>query len=429
LGARPRAFVVVTGSELVRGDRRDANGPFLAAELSRRGLEPARISIVGDTPEELHQAIAEGLTGDLCLVSGGLGPTHDDRTVEMLGSVTGRTLAVDAELEQEIESVSRTIAKRLGRPYADFQAGVTKQASLPEGALSLGLAGTAPAVLLEHAETVVVLLPGPPPELRRLWAEALMHPAVIRVLDRASLRGHRVLRFYGPSESAVARALDEAGGEAPGTEITVCARDLEIHVDVFFDPKAASATDELHRKLEQAFPGELFAVDDERAVEEIVLDACRAQGLTVSTAESCTGGLIGARLTDVAGASDVYVGGLIAYSDAVKRDELDVSNATLAEHGAVSAETAAEMAEGARTKLGTDTAVAVTGIAGPGGGTAEKPVGLVFIHAVSPTGEDSLRVTLPGDREAVRARATSLSLHVLRRLLTRSSTPPHTERG
>jgi nicotinamide-nucleotide amidase len=256
-----------------------------------------------------------------------------------------------------------------------------------------------------------------------------MHPAVIRVLDRASLRGHRVLRFYGPSESAVARALDEAGGEAPGTEITVCARDLEIHVDVFFDPKAASATDELHRKLEQAFPGELFAVDDERAVEEIVLDACRAQGLTVSTAESCTGGLIGARLTDVAGASDVYVGGLIAYSDAVKRDELDVSNATLAEHGAVSAETAAEMAEGARTKLGTDTAVAVTGIAGPGGGTAEKPVGLVFIHAVSPTGEDSLRVTLPGDREAVRARATSLSLHVLRRLLTRSSTPPHTERG
>jgi nicotinamide-nucleotide amidase len=429
LTARPRAFVVVTGSELVRGDRRDANGPFLAGELSRRGLEPARISIVGDRPEELRQAIAEGLTGDLCLVSGGLGPTHDDRTVETLGSVTGRALAVDAELEQEIESASRAIAKRLGRPYADFQAGVTKQASLPEGAVSLGLAGTAPAVLLEHAEAVVVLLPGPPPELRRLWAEALVHPAVSRVLERASLRGHRVLRFYGPSESAVARALDEAGGEAPGTEVTVCARDLEIHVDVFFDPEAASATDELHRALGQAFPGELFAVDDERAVEEIVLDACRAQGLTLSTAESCTGGLIGARLTDIAGASDVYVGGVIAYSDAAKRDELDVSNATLTEHGAVSAETAAEMAEGARARLGGNTAVAVTGIAGPGGGTAEKPVGLVFIHAVSPTGEDSLQVTLPGDREAVRARATSLSLHVLRRLLIQNATPRRTERN
>jgi nicotinamide-nucleotide amidase len=428
LTARPRAFVVVTGSELVRGDRRDANGPFLGGELASRGLEPARITIVGDRPEELHHAIAEGLTGDLCLVSGGLGPTHDDRTVEMLGSVTGRELAVDAELEQEIESVSRAIAKRLGRPYADFQAGVTKQASLPAGAVSLGLAGTAPAVLLEHEETVVVLLPGPPAELRRLWAEALAYPAVIRVLERASLRGHRVLRFYGPNESAVARALDDAGGESAGMEITVCARDLEIHVDVFFDPEAAGATDELQRVLEQAFPGELFAVDDERPVEEIVLDACRGRGLRLSTAESCTGGLVGARLTDIAGASDVYVGGVIAYSDAVKRDELDVSPATLAGHGAVSAETAAEMAEGARTRLGTDVSVAVTGVAGPGGGTAEKPVGLVFIHAVSPTGEDSLEVTLPGDREAVRARATSISLHLLRRLLARNGTPPRTER-
>ena len=426
--ARPRAFVVVTGSELVRGDRRDANGPFLGGELASRGLEPARITIVGDRPEELRQAIAEGLTGDLCLVSGGLGPTHDDRTVEMLGSVTGRALEVDAELEHEIEAVSRAIAKRLGRPYGDFHAGVTKQASLPAGAVALGLAGTAPAVLLEHEETVVVLLPGPPPELRRLWAEALAHPAVIGVLERASLRDHRVLRFYGPSESAVARALDEAGGEATGMEITVCARDLEIHVDVFFDPEAAAATDELQRVLEQAFPGELFAVDDDRAVEELVLDACRARALTLSTAESCTGGLVGARLTDVAGASNVYVGGVIAYSDAVKRDELNVSPATLAEHGAVSAETAAEMAEGARTRLGTDVSVAVTGVAGPGGGTPEKPVGLVFIHAVSPTGGDSLQVTLPGDREAVRARATSLSLHLLRRLLARSGTHSRAER-
>ncbi len=426
--ARPRAFVVVTGSELVRGDRRDANGPFLAGELAHRGLEPARITIVGDRPEELRQAIAEGLTGDLCVVSGGLGPTHDDRTVEMLGSVTGRPLAVDAELEQEIEAVSRAIAKRLDRPYADFQAGVSKQASLPEGAVSLGLAGTAPAVLLGHERTVVVLLPGPPPELRRLWAEALAHPAVIRVLERASLRGHRVLRFYGPSESAVARALDEAGGESTGMEITVCARDLEIHVDVFFDPEAAAATDDLQRVLEQAFPGELFAVDDERAVEEIVVDACRTTGLTLSTAESCTGGLVGARLTDVAGASDVYVGGVIAYSDAVKQDELNVSPATLAEHGAVSAETAVEMAEGARARLGADVSVAVTGVAGPGGGTAEKPVGLVYIHALSATGDDSLQVTLPGDREAVRARATSISLHLLRRLLARNGTPPRTER-
>jgi competence/damage-inducible protein CinA-like protein len=429
LTARPRALVVVTGSELVRGDRRDANGPFLAGELSRRGLEPARIFIVGDQPDELREAMAEGVHGDLCLVSGGLGPTHDDRTVAMLASVTGKTLVVDAQLEREIESASRAIAERLGRPYADFQAGVTKQATLPEGAVSLGLAGTAPAVLLEHGESVVVLLPGPPPELRRLWAEALGHPAVVRVLERASRREHSVLRLYGPSESAVARVLDDAGGEAPGMEITVCARDLEIHVDVFYDPEAASATDELHRVLEEAFPGELFAVDDERAVEEIVLDLSRAQGLTLATAESCTGGLVGARLTEIAGASDVYLGGVIAYSDVVKRDELGVTAKTLAEHGAVSSETAAEMAHGARARLGTDMAVAVTGIAGPGGGSVEKPVGLVFIHAATPSEEDALRMTLPGDREAVRSRATSLSLHLLRRLLTRSGTPLGAERG
>jgi nicotinamide-nucleotide amidase len=424
LPARPRVLIVVTGSELVRGDRRDANGPYLAGELSQRGLEPARIAIVGDRSEELRAALDEGLEGDLCLVSGGLGPTHDDRTVEMLGAATGRELVVHPELEAEIEGVSRAIAERLGRPYADFKTGVTKQASLPRGAVSLGLAGTAPAVLLEHEGTVVVLLPGPPPELRRLWGEAVVHPAVEGVLARAARRGHRSLRFYGPSESAVARALDEGGGEESELEITVCARDLEIHVDIFFERGAVPAADELERRLEAAFPGKLIARDDERAVEELVLDAARAQGLTLATAESCTGGLVGARLTGVPGASAVFVGGVISYSDDLKRRELGVAEETLRDHGAVSAEAAREMAAGARERLGADLAVAVTGIAGPDGGTPEKPVGLVYLHALGPMGDSALRVTLPGDREAVRARATNLALHMLRRLLSHSGTHP-----
>jgi nicotinamide-nucleotide amidase len=424
LSARPRAFIVVTGSELVRGDRRDANGPYLAGELSQRGLEPARIAIVGDRPEELRQALEQGLESDLCLVSGGLGPTHDDRTVEMLAAVTGRELVVDPELEAEIERVSRAIAERLGRPYADFKTGVTKQASLPRGAVSLGLAGTAPGVLLEHEGTVVVLLPGPPPELRRLWAEAVVHPAVEGVLTRATRRGHRSLRFYGPSESAVARTLDEAGGEGSELEITVCARDLEIHVDVFFEPGSVAAADELERRLEAAFPRELFARDDERTVEEMVLDAARVQGLTLATAESCTGGLVAARLTGVPGASAVYAGGVVSYSDDLKQRELGVTEETLREHGAVSAEAAREMSAGGRERLGADVAVAVTGIAGPDGGTPEKPVGLVYLHAVGPAGDTALRVTLPGDREAVRTRATNLALHMLRRLLSQSDTHP-----
>ena len=418
----PRALVVVTGSELVRGDRRDADGPFLAAELARRGLEPARILIVGDRPEELRDALGAGLAADLCVVSGGLGPTHDDRTVETLAAVTGRDLIVDEGLEREIEGVSRAIAKRLERPYADFAAGVAKQASLPEGAVSLGIAGTAPALLLEHDSTVFVILPGPPAELRRLWEAALEHPAVLEVLGRAEARKHRVVRLFGPSESAVARALTEAGGEAEGLDVTVCARDLEIHVDLYYSPEGADAARRLEMAVETAFPEQVFAVDDERPVAELVLETARERGVKLATAESSTGGLIAAELTEIPGASDVYVGGVVAYSDELKRRELDVPEEVLRAHGAVSEETAVAMAEGARRRFDAEVAVSVTGIAGPGGGTPEKPVGLVFITATGPDGTHTSRVELPGDRHTVRARATALALHKVRRLLARSST-------
>jgi len=423
LTTSPRAVVVVTGSELVRGDRRDANGPFLASELSSRGVEAARILLVGDRPEELAAALAEGAKADFCIVSGGLGPTHDDRTIETLAAVTGRPLIVDEALEREIEGVSRGAAERLGRPYADFSAGITKQASLPEGAVSLGLAGTAPALLLEHDGSVIVLLPGPPTELRRLWTNALEHPAVQAVFARARTRGHRVLRFFGPSESAVARALAEGGGEGEGLEVTVCARDLEIHVDIFVEPGAEARADELDDALRASFSDSLFAQDDERAVEELVLDSARAAGLMIATAESCTGGLVGARLTDVPGASEAYLGGVIAYSDEAKQAELDVPEETLLQRGAVSEETASAMAAGARRRFGADVAVSVTGIAGPGGGTPEKPVGLVYIAVDSPGSASTRRFELPGDREAVRSRATGLALHLLRRLLAQSETP------
>ena len=416
----PRAVVVVTGSELVRGARRDANGPFLADELTRLGLEPARILVVGDRPDELAAAIREGLGADLCVISGGLGPTHDDRTVETLAEAAGRPLVVDERLEREIEDVSRRAAQRLRRPYADFSAGVRKQASLPEGAVSLGLAGTAPAVLLEHDGRVAVALPGPPGELRRLWPRALESEAVRRLLARARPREHRVLRFFGVSESAVARALAEGGGEDVSVEVTVCARDLEIHVDLFVDDGGAAGADALERDLRARFPRELFAEDD-RPVEEIVLALARDRGLTLATAESCTGGLVGARLTSVPGASDVYVGGVVAYADAVKLARLGVPEGVLERHGAVSAETAEAMAAGARTAVGADVAVAVTGVAGPGGGTPAKPVGLVFVSVESPDGAATEELRLPGDREAVRTRATVVALHALRRVLTQST--------
>jgi nicotinamide-nucleotide amidase len=415
----PRAVVVVTGSELVRGARRDLNGPFLAHELLELGLEPARIVVVGDLPEELEPALAEGVAADVCVCSGGLGPTHDDRTIELLARVLGRPLRVDPALEREIEEISRGVAERLGRPYHDFAAGVTKQASLPEGGDSLGLAGTAPGVLVEHRDRVAIALPGPPNELRRLWANAVRHPALSRVAARAAQREHRVLRFFGPSESAVARALADAGGEGDGVEATVCARDLEIHVDLYVPAVAAERAERLEEALRSEFGHQLFAEDD-RPVEELVLDLCRVRGLTLATAESCTGGLVATRLTSVPGASAAFVGAIVAYADEVKEKELGVPTDVLARHGAVSAETASAMADGARARLGADVAVSVTGIAGPDGGSSSKPVGLVFVHASGPDASLGRRLELPGDRDAIRARATAVALHALRRVLTQS---------
>jgi nicotinamide-nucleotide amidase len=417
--ARPRAAIVVTGSELVRGEREDRNGPFLAAEAQRLGLEPERITIVGDRPRDLERALTEGLQADVCLVSGGLGPTHDDRTIELIAKAAGRTLAVDETLAGEIGEVSRMIAERLGRPYGEFEQGVRKQATLPADAISLGLAGTAPGVVLEANGCVVVALPGPPRELRRLWPRALESEALRRVLDRAPARGRAVLRFFGTPESAVAQALADAGGDGDGVEATICAREFEIHVDLVVEPDAEDRAVALARALRDSLGRYLFT-EDERSVAEIVLDLCRVRGLTLATAESCTGGLVAARLTSVPGSSDVFIGSVVAYADAVKAAELGVEQALLERYGAVSAEVAQAMAHGARARLEADVAVAVTGVAGPGGATDEKPVGLVFLHATGPDGEDARKMDFPGDREMVRGRATAGALHLVRRLLTQT---------
>jgi nicotinamide-nucleotide amidase len=395
-----RAFLVITGSELVRGDRQDLNGPFLAAELLRRGIEPARIVIVGDREDELEAALAEGLQADLCVVSGGLGPTHDDRTVELVARAAGVGLRLDEELHREIGGISRAFARRMNRPYVDFEPGVRKQATIPEGAVSLGLAGTAPGLVLEAGECVVVVLPGPPGELQRLWRDAVESEPVRRVLVRAQPPDLRVLRFFGASESAIAKALADAGGDGNGVEATICARDFEIHVDLYVEPGAEARADELSAGLVAPLERYLFS-RDERRVEELVLDACLEQGLTLATAESCTGGMVAQRLTSVPGSSRVFLGGLVAYADEVKAAELGVPREVLERHGAVSAETAAA-------------------IAGPEGGSEEKPVGLVYLHAESPSASRSVDFVFPGDREGIRRRAAVTALHLVRRLLTQS---------
>src|SRR5205807_2912245 len=293
-GNRPRAFIVVTGSELVRGDRTDRNGPFLARAVLKLGFEPARIEIVGDGEDELEDALRDGLRADLCVVSGGLGPTHDDRTVELVARVAGVELRLDEDLHAQIGSVSRAFARRSGRPYVDFEHGVRKQATVPEGAIDLGLAGTAPGLVLQTAHAVVVVLPGPPAELQRLWPRALETEPMRALLDETTAPDRRFLRFFGTSESAVARALAEAGGDGDGVEATICARDFEIHVDLLVDPGAESRADELTHELGASLERHLFATDD-TSVAELVLEECRRRGLTLATAESCTGGMVAQR--------------------------------------------------------------------------------------------------------------------------------------
>jgi nicotinamide-nucleotide amidase len=288
---------------------------------------------------------------------------------------------------------------------------VRKQATVPERGRVIGIAGTAPGLVVETAGAVAVVLPGPPPELRRLWDAALEDDAVRGVLARAVKPERRILRTYGLSESAVARALAEAGGEPQGVQATVCAHGGEIWVELFGEGEGLAAS------LRDALAPAVFAEDD-RPVEELVLSLARDLGLSLATAESCTGGLVAARLTSVPGASDVFYGSVVAYDNDIKIAQLGVGDDTLAKHGAVSAQTAAQMAQGARTSLAADVGVADTGIAGPSGGTPEKPVGLVYLHVSAPEREEGRELRLPGDREAVRRRATTAALHLLRELLS-----------
>jgi nicotinamide-nucleotide amidase len=272
---------------------------------------------------------------------------------------------------------------------------------------------------VEAGGTPVVVLPGPPPELQRLWSGALAAPVVRRVLDRGRPPLRRTLRFFGPGESQVAQAFTEAGGEGDGLEVTICARNFEVHMDLVAEPAAEDRLLALEEAMGERLAKYLYSADG-RTVEELVLDRCRELGWKLATAESCTGGLLAAGLTAIPGSTDVVVGGVVAYANEVKVGELDVPEELIEEHGAVSAEVAEAMAVGVRDRLGVDVGVSVTGIAGPGGGSEEKPVGLVYFHVVTPEGGEGASFSFPGDRDSIRRRAVVGSLHLVRRLLERS---------
>lgn len=417
-----RAAIVVTGTEVLTGRVQDLNGPWLADRLLELGVELAYVTQCGDRANDIEAQLSflAGQGVDLIITSGGLGPTADDLTVATVAQFAGRELVLDADLEARIAEILRDLMARRGVDV-DFEAVMAanrKQAMVPLGAEILDPVGTAPGVVVPGSPTVVVL-PGPPRELQPMWSRAVGTDAVQQAIAGRTEYRQDTVRMFGLAESGLAETLREAESRIEGfgaLEVTTCLRRGELEIVTRYEPPAAGAYAALIDLLRDRYPRELFSEDGALVDDQV---AALLAGRRFATAESCTAGLLAARLADRAGSSDYLLGGVVSYSNEAKIELLGVDAALIAEHGAVSEPVARAMAEGALSRFGADTAVGITGIAGPGGGSAEKPVGTVcFGLALSgrPTLVRTLR--LPGDRSDVRERSTTVAMHLLRSELT-----------
>ncbi len=426
-----RAGIVVTGTEVLTGRVADRNGPWLADRLEELGVDLAHVVIVGDRRADLLAVLrflaGEGL--DVVLSTGGLGPTADDLTAEVVGEFQGRPPVWDEALHARIEARVAPLARRWRNidPEA-LREGTRKQATVPAGAVVLDPVGTAPGLVVAPADgasgPMVVVLPGPPRELQPMWRLAVQSDALRAVLAGATVYCRRTLRLFGMPESEIAQTLRVAAAEGVALEhleVTTCLKRGEVEVVTRYEPPAQDAYDALVAVVRARHADTLFS-EDGATVDELLAALLRGEGggeaRTIATAESCTGGLLAARLTELPGASDYVRGAVVTYSDDLKVALAGVPAELLARHGAVSPEVAAALAEGARERLGADVGVGVTGVAGPGGGSPEKPVGLVCLAVAGPGGASLAReLTLPGGRADVRDRATTVALHLVRRAL------------
>jgi nicotinamide-nucleotide amidase len=418
-----RAGIVVTGTEVLTGRVSDRNGPWLAEALRARGVDVGSVVVVGDRPEDLRSALAflAGSGVDLVITSGGLGPTADDLTAAVVGEFQGRSSAVDPALEERIGVRVARLSARRGWQMdpAATAAGVAKQAQVPAGATVLEPVGTAPGLVVPVAEgrsgPPVLVLPGPPSELQAMWPAALAAEPVRVALAGATELRQQTLRLWRTLESELAATLRRVDDQLTGLEVTTCLRDGELEIVARYAPDAEPAYARLRQAIEADFGHTLFSAGP--TLDALVATAFADRGWTVAVGESCTGGLLAARLTSAAGSSAWVLGGVTAYANSAKEQLLDVPPAALVDHGAVSPEVALALAEGARGRFGADIGVGVTGIAGPGGGTADKPVGTVHLAVVGPAEAVTRSVVLPGSRDAVRQRTTTLAVHLLRQLL------------
>jgi nicotinamide-nucleotide amidase len=420
-----RAGILVTGTEVLTGIISDRNGPWLSERLREVGVDAAMIQIVGDRPDDLLAALeymrSEGMA--VVITSGGLGPTADDLTAEIVGRFCGREMVLDDELEAKIAEILRPLLRRWPGLDADaLRESNRKQAVIPKGATILDPVGTAPGLVVPHAAPgggpTVVVLPGPPRELQPMWRTAIQTAAFRDAIAGATTYVNGVVRLFGIPESEIASTLREAeaaGLELEPLEITTCLRRGEIEVSTRYEPPAEQAYEALVRFIRDRHRDTLFSEDGSTVDDQVI---ALLSGRTISVAESCTGGLMSARLTDRGGSSAYFPGGVVAYSNEAKIEHVGVDAELIERYGAVSTQVAEALADGAAERFGADIGIGITGIAGPDGGTKEKPVGTVCFSVSSREGKRITRNTrLPGDRADVRDRSTTVAMHLLRRLL------------
>ena len=422
--AAPRAGILITGTEVLTGIISDRNGPWLSERLRESGVDAAVIQIVGDRPEDLFSALEFMRAQDfkLIITSGGLGPTADDLTAEIVGRFSGREMVLDERLEQRIADILRPMMRRWpGLDPEAIRISNRKQAVIPDGATVLDPVGTAPGLVVPPstgAGPTVVVLPGPPRELQPMWRMAVETDAFRAAISDATVYRRGILRLFGIPESEIASTLreaEEARLSMEGLEVTTCLRRGEIEVSTRYEPQYEQAYEALVDFIRDRHRDTLFSEDGSTIDEQVAALLHRRK---IAVAESCTGGLLAARLTERPGSSAYFAGGVVAYSNEAKIDLVGVEPDMIERVGAVSSEVAEALAEGAIDRFGADFGVGVTGIAGPDGGTDEKPVGTVCFSVV---GRDGTRLTrsarLPGGRSDVRERSTTVSLHLVRRLL------------
>ena len=424
------AEIIAVGTELLTPFRSDTNSLFLTARLNELGIRVRRKSIVGDDAADLGPAVRDALErADLLVVCGGLGPTADDLTRETVAEVLGRTLTEDVRIVERLRA--RFAARGWSMPPNN-----RRQAMVPAGAIVLdNPRGTAPGLWLETGDRVVVLLPGPPRELEPMFAAVARERLSSRAAPERLYR--RVLRVTGCGESHVEELAQPVYARWRQAEPVVATTVLASPGLVELHLSARAATQEAATAVLDGASGELAAAlgehlfsQDGRSLSEVVGDLLRRDGFRVAVGESCTGGLVTARLVDIPGSSDYVETGVVAYSNRAKRTLLGVDAGLLETYGAVSEEVAAAMAEGARHVGAADIGIGVTGVAGPGGGSDEKPVGTVCFGVVGPGGEREVKtVRLPGDRAMVQRQVTLAALDLLRRRLLRRVRERATVRG